>query len=85
MSDPLPTRLNPSNMRTRIRYTILHREEIEMHFDNFSFGSLRIDDSTYEYDVVIDRGEIRDRKKRLSKKFRADFGHTPLSIAEDIP
>jgi hypothetical protein len=56
-----------------------------MHFDNFSFGCLRIDDSTYEHDVVIDRGEIRDRKKRPSKKFRDDFGHTPLSIAEDIP
>jgi hypothetical protein len=72
-------------MGTRIRYTILHREETEMHFDNFSFGCLRIDDSTYEHDVVIDRGEIRDRKKRPSKKFRDDFGHTPLSIAEDIP
>ena len=35
-----------------------------MHFDNFSFGSLRIDDSTYERDVVIDRGEIRDRKEK---------------------
>ena len=56
-----------------------------MRFDNFSFGSLRIDDSTYEHDVVIDRGEIRDRKKKPSKKFRDDFGHTPLSIAEDIP
>ncbi len=56
-----------------------------MRFDNFSFGSLRIDDSTYEHDVVIDRGEIRDRRKKPSKKFRDDFGHTPLSIAEDIP
>ena len=56
-----------------------------MRFDNFSFGSLQIDDSTYEHDVVIDRGEIRDRKKKPSKKFRNDFGHTPLSIAEDIP
>jgi len=56
-----------------------------MRFDKFSFGSIRIDGSTYEHDVVIDRGEIRDRKKRPSKKFRADFGHTPLSIAEDIP
>jgi hypothetical protein len=55
-----------------------------MRFD-FSFGYLRIDDSTYEHDVVIDRGKIRDRKKKLSKKFRDDFGHTPLSIAEDIP
>src|ERR1700716_2196431 len=74
MSSPLPTRLNPSNMGTRIRYTILHREETETHFDNFSFGCLRIDDSTYERDVVIDRGEIRDRKKRPSQKFRDDFG-----------
>ena len=56
-----------------------------MRFDNFSFGSLQIDDSTYEHDVVIDHGEIRDRKKKPSKRFRNDFGHTPLSIAEDIP
>ena len=56
-----------------------------MRFDTFSFGSLRIDDSTYEHDVVIDRGEIRDRKKKPSKKFRDDFGHTPLSTEEDIP
>ena len=56
-----------------------------MHFGNFSFGSLRIDGRTFEHDVVIDRGEIRDRKKKPSKKFRDDFGPTPLSIAEDIP
>ena len=34
-----------------------------MHFDNFAFGTLRIDSNTYEEDVVIDRGEIRKRKK----------------------
>ncbi len=34
-----------------------------MHFDKFSFGTLRIDGNTYEQDVVIDRGEIRKRKK----------------------
>jgi hypothetical protein len=56
-----------------------------MHFDNFSFGSLCIDGRPFEHDVVIDRGEIHDRKKKPSKKFRDDFGHTPLSIAEDIP
>lgn len=56
-----------------------------MRFEHFSFGSLRIDDSTYERDVVIDRGEIRDRKKKPSKRFRNDFGHTPLSIEEDLP
>ena len=56
-----------------------------MRFDNFSFGSLQIDDSTYEHDVVIDRGKLRDRKKKPSKKFRDEFGHTPLSVEEDIP
>jgi hypothetical protein len=52
-----------------------------MRFDGFSFVPLRIDDSPYNLDVVIDCGEIRDRKKKPSKKFRDDFGHTPLSMA----
>jgi hypothetical protein len=56
-----------------------------MHFDKFSFGSIQIDGSTYEHDVVIDRGEIRKRKKKPSKKFRDEFGHTPLSVEEKIP
>ena len=56
-----------------------------MHFGNFSFGSIQINDSTYEHDVVIDRGKIRKRKKKPSKQFRDDFGHTPLSIEEEIP
>jgi hypothetical protein len=34
-----------------------------MHFDKFSFGSLHIDGSTYEHDLVIDRGAIRKRFK----------------------
>jgi hypothetical protein len=56
-----------------------------MHFDRFSFGALRIDGSTYEQDVVIDCGEIRKRKKAPSRRFRDEFGHTPLSIEEKIP
>jgi hypothetical protein len=56
-----------------------------MHFGEFSFGSLQIDGRTYEQDVVIERGEIRKRKKRPSKKFRDEFGHTPLSLEEKIP
>jgi len=56
-----------------------------MHFDRFSFGTLRIDGSTYEQDVGIDRGEIRRRKKAPSKRFRDEFGHTPLSLEEKIP
>ena len=56
-----------------------------MQFEEFSFGSLRIDGVTHEHDVVIDRGEVRKRKKKASKKFRDAFGHTPLSVEEDIP
>ena len=51
-----------------------------MRFNKFSFGTLRIDGNTYEQDVVIERGEIRRRKKAPSRKFRDQFGHTPLSI-----
>jgi hypothetical protein len=56
-----------------------------MRFGNFSFGCLQIEGDTYEHDVVIDRGEIRKRKKTPSKQFRDNFGHTPLSVEEDIP
>ena len=56
-----------------------------MRFTDFSFGSIRVDDVTYGHDLIIDRGKIRKRSKAASKKFRGDYGHTPLSIAEDIP
>ena len=56
-----------------------------MRFDKFSFGSIEINGVTRDYDVVIDGGEIRKRKKKRSKQFRHEFGHTPLSIEEDIP
>jgi len=59
--------------------------EAHMRFEAFSFGSIRIDGTTYQHDVLIDRGEVRKRKKKPSKKFRDDFGHTPLSIEERIP
>jgi hypothetical protein len=56
-----------------------------MRFEAFSFGSVRINGVTYTHDVVIDRGQVRKRKKKPSKKFRDAFGHTPLSVEEDIP
>ncbi len=56
-----------------------------MRFESFSFGSIRIDGVTYEHDLVIDRGEIRKRKKKASKQYRDAFGHTPLSPKEGIP
>ncbi len=56
-----------------------------MRFEEFSFGSIRIDGVTYQHDVVIDRGKVRKRNKKASKKYRDRFGHTPLSIDEEIP
>ncbi len=56
-----------------------------MRFEDFSFGSIRIDGVAYDKDVVIDRGRVRKRKKKLSRKYRVEFGHTPLSVDEDIP
>src|ERR1051325_1536004 len=56
-----------------------------MHFEECSFGSIRIDGVTYGHDVVIDRGEVRKRKKKPSKKFRQAYGHTPVSLEEEIP
>jgi hypothetical protein len=56
-----------------------------MRVDQFKFGSIRIDGVSYDYDVVIDRGEVRKRKKKASKPFRDEFGHTPLSLEEPIP
>ena len=56
-----------------------------MRFDKFSFGSITIDGVSYEHDVVIDRGEVRKRKKKASKQFRDEYSHTPLSVEENIP
>src|ERR1039458_6700663 len=56
-----------------------------MRFRDFRFGSLQIDDTIYGHDVVVDRGKIRKRDKKPSKKFRDEFAHTPLSVKEDIP
>ena len=56
-----------------------------MRFTEYSFASVRIDRVTYRHDLIIDRGQIRKRKKAASRKLRAAYGPTPLSIAEDIP
>ena len=49
------------------------------------FGCVEIDGTEYTHDVLIDRGQVRKRNKALSKPFRGSLGHTPLSMAEDIP
>lgn len=49
------------------------------------FGSILIGGRRLEHDVVIDRGEVRPRHKKPSRRHRDRFGHTPLSIEEDLP
>jgi len=56
-----------------------------MRFTGYPFGSIRMDGVTYDHDLIIDHGKIRKRKKAASRKFRREYGHTPLSAAEDIP
>lgn len=50
-----------------------------------SFGVIEVEGQRYENDIVIDRGDVRRRRKSASKAYRSSYGHTPLSAAEDIP
>ncbi|MDY6985498.1 MAG: MTH938/NDUFAF3 family protein [Candidatus Thermoplasmatota archaeon] len=56
-----------------------------MEFRHVSFGTIEIDGKVYYKDIVIDKGHVRKRKKKPSKKYKKDYGHTPLTIDEDIP
>ena len=50
-----------------------------------SFGLIEVEGRRYDHDIVIDSGAIRKRKKGPSKRYRDDYGHTPLSADEAIP
>ena len=56
-----------------------------MKVKELSFGSINIDGKEYFKDIVIHKGKIKKRKKKESKQFRSQFGHTPLSTLENIP
>jgi hypothetical protein len=56
-----------------------------MKINLVSFGELDIEGERYDHDVVIEKGEVRKRNKKPSKPYRAQYGDTPLSAAEDIP
>jgi hypothetical protein len=49
------------------------------------FGSIEVDGREYEHDIVIEGGDVRKRKKKPSKPYRDEFGHTPLSVDEELP
>jgi len=50
-----------------------------------AFGEIEIDGECYDHDVVIEAGKVSKRLKKASKSFRSEYGHTPLSVEEEIP
>jgi hypothetical protein len=56
-----------------------------VRFADYTFGSIVVDGTTYDHDLVVDGGRIRKRHKGPSKPLRGRYGHTPLSADEDIP
>ena len=56
-----------------------------MHATLRRFGELEIDGRRYLHDVIIERGRVRRRHKGPSKRYRDQYGHTPLSVDEALP
>jgi hypothetical protein len=56
-----------------------------MKWGKCRFGRLKINGEKYRKDVILDRGVLRTRKKKPSRQFRGQFGHTPVSLKEEIP
>ena len=50
-----------------------------------AFGEVEIEGRRHASDVVIAAGHVEKRHKKLSKRYRDDYGHTPLSAEERIP
>jgi hypothetical protein len=47
------------------------------------FGGIEINGTRYEHDVIIHAdGAVSKRKKRASKVYKSEYGHTPLSERE---
>jgi hypothetical protein len=56
-----------------------------MKWGKCRFGSLKIDGEKHTSDLILDQGKVRKRKKKPSREFREQFGHTPVSLKEEIP
>ena len=56
-----------------------------MKWGKCKLGSLKIDGEKHTKDIILDRGELRRRRKKPSREFRKQFGHTPVSLLEEIP
>lgn len=48
------------------------------------FGSITVNGKVYDHDLLIEKGEVKKRKKGPSQEL-INYGHTPLSELEYIP
>lgn len=59
-----------------------------MKVDHFSFGTITLDGKTFKEDIVIinkkGKSKILLRNKEPSRIYKEKFGHTPLTIFENI-
>ncbi|MBV9122406.1 MAG: hypothetical protein JO112_03460 [Planctomycetes bacterium] len=56
-----------------------------MKWGKCRFGRLKVDGEKFTKDVVLDGGQLRKRKKKPSREYREQYGHTPVSLKEEIP
>ncbi len=56
-----------------------------MEVQELSFGKIVIDGKVYDRDIIISNGKTELRKKSVSRMMKGKYGHTPLTIHENIP
>ena len=60
-----------------------YRSTVDVDYPGF--GAVLIDGERFDHDVVVEAERVRRRKKGPSKPYRSRYGHTPLSLDEEIP
>ena len=48
-------------------------------------GSVEIDGRKYTRDVTLDQGQAAQTEEKPSRGLREEFGHTPVSLKEEVP
>lgn len=56
-----------------------------LKLEGLSFGQLTVNGRAYDRDVVIAADQVRERRKGPSRVERDRYGHTPLTLREEIP
>jgi peroxiredoxin len=53
--------------------------------EGLKFGRIVVDGKEYSTDVILDGGAVRKRDKKPSSGEKERYGHTPLTLSEQIP